>query len=62
MTIARRELIDVSIARWYYRMTRYVRCAFLLGEGLLDQVRMERLKNGRPFGSHEAPGRRHLAN
>ena len=37
MTIARRELIDVSVARWYHCMTRCVRRAFLLGEGLLDR-------------------------
>ena len=37
MTIARRELIDVSVTRWYHCLTRCVRRAFLLGEGLLDR-------------------------
>jgi hypothetical protein len=37
MTIARRELIDVSLTRWYHCATRCVRRAFLLGEGLLNR-------------------------
>ena len=37
MTIARRQLIDVSVTRWYHCMSRCVRGAFLLGEGLLDR-------------------------
>ena len=37
MTIAHKELVDVSLTRWYYCITRCVRRAFLLGEGLLDR-------------------------
>ncbi|MFI5458147.1 MAG: hypothetical protein ACHRXM_22150 [Isosphaerales bacterium] len=37
MTIARRELVDVSVTRWYHCVTHCVRRAFLLGEGLLDR-------------------------
>jgi hypothetical protein len=37
MTIARRELIDVSVTRWYHCMTRCVRGALLLGGGLADR-------------------------
>jgi hypothetical protein len=33
MTIARRELIDVTVTRWYHCVTRCVRRAALLGEG-----------------------------
>jgi hypothetical protein len=33
MTIARAQLVDVSLARWYHCVTRCVRRAFLLGEG-----------------------------
>jgi REP element-mobilizing transposase RayT len=32
MTIARAQLVDVSLARWYHCITRCVRRAFLLGE------------------------------
>jgi len=37
MTIARREQIDTSLARWYHCMTRRVRQAFLLAEGTFDR-------------------------
>ena len=37
MTIARRELIDVSLTRWYHCATRCVRRALLLAEGLLNR-------------------------
>jgi hypothetical protein len=33
MTMARAQLVDVSLARWYHCVTRCVRRAFLLGEG-----------------------------
>ena len=33
MTMARGQLVDVSITRWYHCITRCVRRAFLLGEG-----------------------------
>ncbi len=37
MTIARRELVDVSVTSWYHCITRCVQRAFLLGEGLRDR-------------------------
>ena len=43
MTIARAQLVDVSLARWYHCITRCVRRAFLLGEG--DHNRKEWLEN-----------------
>ena len=33
MTMARGQLVDVSVTRWYHCITRCVRRAFLLGEG-----------------------------
>ena len=43
MAIARAQLVDVSLTRWYHCVTRCVRRAFLLGEG--DQNRKEWLEN-----------------
>ena len=37
MTIARRQLIDVSVARWYHCMSRCVRGASLLCDGPSDR-------------------------
>jgi REP element-mobilizing transposase RayT len=37
MTIARSQLISVSVTRWYHCVTRCVRRAFLLGEGESDR-------------------------
>ena len=37
MTIARSQLIDTSVARWYHCVSRCVRRAFLLGEGPYDR-------------------------
>src|SRR5208337_3589326 len=34
MTIARADLVDPAVTRWYHCVTRYVRRAFLLGEGM----------------------------
>ena len=33
MAIARAQLVDVSLTRWYHCVTRCVRRAFSLGEG-----------------------------
>ena len=43
MTIARRQLVDLSVARWYHCATRCVRRAFLLAEGQTN--RKEWLEN-----------------
>jgi hypothetical protein len=37
MTMARSQLVDVSVTRWYHCVTRCVRRAFLLSEGELDR-------------------------
>ena len=42
MAIARAQLVDVSLTRWYHCVTRCVRRAFLLGEG--DHNRKEWLR------------------
>ena len=43
MTIARAQLVDTSLTRWYHCVTRCVRRAFLLGEG--DYNRKEWIEN-----------------
>ena len=43
MAIARAQLVDVTLTRWYHCITRCVRRAFLLGEG--DENRREWLQN-----------------
>ena len=37
MTIARAHLVDPAVSRWYHCITRCVRRAFLLGEGMTDR-------------------------
>jgi hypothetical protein len=43
MAIARAQLVDTSLTRWYHCVSRCVRKAFLLGEG--DGNRKEWLEN-----------------
>jgi hypothetical protein len=43
MAIARAQLVDVALTRWYHCVTRCVRRAFLLGEG--DHNRRKWLEN-----------------
>ena len=43
MAIARAQLVDLSLTRWYHCVTSCVRRAFLLGEG--DHNRKEWLEN-----------------
>ena len=43
MAIARAQLVDTSLTRWYHCVTRCVRRAFLLGEG--DNNRKEWIEN-----------------
>jgi hypothetical protein len=43
MAIARAQLVDLSLTRWYHCVTRCVRRAFLLGEGVHN--RKEWLQN-----------------
>ncbi len=43
MAIARAQLVDVALTRWYHCVTRCVRHAFLLGEG--DHNRKQWLQN-----------------
>jgi REP element-mobilizing transposase RayT len=43
MAIARAQLVDTSLTRWYHCVTRCVRKACLLGEG--DNNRKEWLEN-----------------
>ncbi len=37
MTVARSQLVDTAVTRWYHCITRCVRRAFLLGEGSLNR-------------------------
>ena len=37
MTVARSDLVDVNVTRWYHVISKTVRGAFLLGEGEEDR-------------------------
>lgn len=39
MTTARKDIVDVTITRWYHCISRCVRGGFLMGEGLEDRKR-----------------------
>jgi hypothetical protein len=52
MTMARAQLVDLSLARWYHCATRCVRRAFLLGEG--DENRKEGLGPRFIYVDHKA--------
>jgi hypothetical protein len=43
MAIARAQLVDASLTRWYHCVTRCVRRAFLLGEGLSHSMTASRI-------------------
>ena len=45
MTIARSKLVDVSVTRWYHCISRCVRRAFLLGEGVRAGERKDWIEN-----------------
>lgn len=46
MTIARGHLVDASVTRWYRCVTRCVRRAFLLGEGVHDRKGLSNIGSG----------------
>ena len=45
MTIARSKLVDVAVTRWYHCISRCVRRAFLLGEGVRAGERKDWIEN-----------------
>jgi hypothetical protein len=51
MTMARSQLVDVFVTRWYRCITRCVRRAFLLAEGPLDRKEIKRLRLHAECGS-----------
>jgi hypothetical protein len=46
MTIARGHLVDASVTRWYRCVTRRVRRAFLLWEGVHDRKGLSNIGSG----------------